>query len=92
MNRLPNDVATMRRARWLAELADSIDQAQRLAWRLGVVEGSNTEAKELYGRLEAARVEVESLRRGAWTREPVELPPQWMTSWFGSSGSVDCLD
>ena len=86
MDSLPNDFAAMHRARWLAELADSIDQAQRLAWRLGVAEGNNAEAKDLYGRLEAARVEVESLRRGAWTREPAVLPPEWMKSLFGSSG------
>ncbi len=82
----------MHRARWLAELAESIDQAQRLAWRLGVAEGNNAEAKELYGRLEAARVEVESLRRGAWTKQPVQLPPQWMQSLFGGSGVPDCVD
>jgi hypothetical protein len=83
----------MQRARWLAELAASIDEAQRIAWRLGVTEGDNAEAKELYGRLEAARVEVESLRRGgAWTREPVELPPQWMKSFFGSSEAADSID
>ncbi len=93
MDGLPNDFAAVQRARWLAELAASIDEAQRVAWRLGVTEGNNAEAKELYGRLEAARVEVESLRRGgAWTRVPVELPPHWMKSFFGGSeiaGSVD---
>ena len=92
MDGLPNDYAAAQRARWLAELAESIDQAQRVAWRLGVVEGNNAQAKELYGRLEAVRVELESLRRGAWTREPVELPPQWMKCLFGKRGFADHVD
>ena len=52
------------RARWLAELADALEQAQRLAWALGISDGSSTEAKQLYGRLEWVRVEVELMRRG----------------------------
>ena len=48
-------------ARWLGELLDAIDEAQRLAWRLGVVEGSHPQALELYVRLECVRAEVESL-------------------------------
>ena len=50
------------RARWLSELSIAIDEAQWLAWRVGVVEGDNPEALELYVRLEIARAEVEALR------------------------------
>ena len=50
------------RARWLAELAQAIDEAQCLAWQLGVVEGSNAEALDLYVQLEVARAEVEALQ------------------------------
>ena len=50
------------RAQWLGELAIAIDEAQWLAWRLGVVEGDNAEALELYVRLEIARAEVEALQ------------------------------
>lgn len=50
------------RALWLSELAMAIDEAQWLAWRIGVVEGRNAEALELYVRLEIARAEVEALR------------------------------
>jgi hypothetical protein len=87
-----NEFAAAQRARWLAELAESIDQAQRVAWRIGLEDGNNAEARELYARLEAARVEVDALRRGAWSRGPVELSPQWMKSFFGSSGAADSLD
>ena len=61
------------RARWLAELADAIESAQSLAWQLGTQERTSAEARELFGRLEAARLELESIRRAgverAWTIE-----------------------
>ena len=50
------------RAIWLSELSRSIDEAQWLAWRIGVVEGRNAQALELYVRLEVVRAEVEALR------------------------------
>lgn len=50
------------RARWLAELAQAIDEAQKVAWRVGVTEGRSSEALELYVQLEAARLELEALR------------------------------
>jgi hypothetical protein len=50
------------RAQWLSELNKAIDEAQWLAWRIGVVEGRNAQALELYVRLELVRAEVESLR------------------------------
>ena len=50
------------RAQWLSELSRAIDEAQRLAWRIGVVEGRNALALELYVQLELVRAEVEALR------------------------------
>jgi hypothetical protein len=50
------------RAEWLARLAEAIEGAQRLAWQLGRQEMTSIEARELYGRLEAARLELDSLR------------------------------
>lgn len=55
------EVSAAGRALWLASLAEAIDEAQQLAWRLGVVEGK-CEALDLYVRLEIARAEVEALR------------------------------
>ena len=74
------------RAQWLAELADAVEQAQRLAWTLGVSEGSSQEARELYGRLEAVRIEMESLRQGQWRKLQPDIDPKWMdpSSWFSS--------
>ena len=50
------------RATWLSELSRTIDEAQWLAWRIGVVEGRNAQALELYVQLELVRAEVEALR------------------------------
>lgn len=68
------EMSSADRARWLAELAHAIEEAQRVAWRLGIAQGTSTEAKDLCAQLELARAEVESLRRGGWTRQEVDLP------------------
>lgn len=73
------------RARWLAELADAIESAQQLAWQLGTATRPSPEARELYSRLEAARIEVESMR-GISVHAPV-AEPRWPDS-LGWSGSL----
>ena len=62
MNASSKAVSAQARAHWLSELSIAIDEAQWLAWRIGVVEGHNPEALELYVRLEIARAEVDALR------------------------------
>lgn len=78
MDQQSNEATATERARWLAELATAIEQAQRVAWRLGVSEGDDPEAKDLYAQLESVRSEVDSLRRGGWAGEHQELDPFWM--------------
>ena len=78
MDRQSNDAGAAERTRWLAELADAIEEAQRVAWRLGVSEGADPEAKDLYARLEAARDEVDALRRRTWAGAQQQLDPIWM--------------
>lgn len=78
MDRESNEATATERARWLAELAIAVEQAQKLAWRLGVSEGDDPEAKDLYARLESVRTEVESLRRGGWAGAHEELDPFWV--------------
>lgn len=56
------------RALWFFELENAIDEAQWLAWRIGVVEGRNAQALELYVQLEMVRAEVEALRGHKITR------------------------
>ena len=52
------------RARWLAELAAALDEAQRLSQRLAESRPGTGEAATLRTRIMALRSEVEGLRRG----------------------------
>ena len=65
------------RAQWFAQLAEAIEGAQRLAWQLGTHDGTSTEARELYGRLEEARMELDSLR-GLATEPFFNIDPNWL--------------
>lgn len=66
------------RARWLGELAQAIDEAQRVAWNLGLSGNHGGAALDLYGRLEAAREEVEYLRGGGWRAQRYQFKSKWM--------------
>ena len=76
-DRSGNQAAAAERARWLAELAQAIDRAQRLARTLARSERDAAEANELKGRLEAIRIEVEELRRGHRLILRREIDPKW---------------
>jgi hypothetical protein len=77
VNRLGEAAVALERSRWLAEVADAIDEAQRLARKLSSSEGNAVAAKEIHGRLEAIRIEVDSLRRGGWVPRSREIDPMW---------------
>ena len=83
MQSAPDQVVALERVRWLDELIRAISEAQKLAWRLGIAEGDNNEARELYGRLEAVRDELESLRLGDWVAVRKEIDPIWLENLFG---------
>ena len=68
---------TALRAAWLAQLAEAIEGAQRLAWQLGMQERTSTEARQLYGQLEAARLELDSLR-GLAVPPTHDIDPNWL--------------
>ena len=72
----PFQASVSERARWLSELAEALEQAQRLAWTMGLLEGDSVEAMQLYGRLEAARLEVQSLRSGRLAATQPKLDPE----------------
>ena len=78
MPRVRDHLVALERSRWLADLAQAIAQAQKLAWSLGVIDGDDEEARELYARLEAVRSEVDSLRFGGWAR--TEVDAGWLES------------
>jgi hypothetical protein len=65
------------RAEWFAQLAEAIDGAQHLAWQLGTRDSKSAEARELYGRLEAARQELDSLR-GLQIGGGLAIDPDWL--------------
>jgi hypothetical protein len=69
--------AAVERGRWLAELAEAVTEAQRLARSLSVANGNHVEAEDLYGRLELVRIEVEDLRRGGRGARPAGNDPFW---------------
>jgi hypothetical protein len=52
------------RARWMDELPQALDQANRLLLRLREVEVSGGEASMLHARILALRAEINALRRG----------------------------
>lgn len=87
MHRAPDHLVALERARWLAELARAINQAQKIAWRLGVAEGDMIEAREVYARLEAVRGELEALRTNGWADVRREVDPNWLER-FLSSGRL----
>lgn len=78
MHRARDQVVALERARWLSELAEAVAQAQKLAWSLGVIDGDDDEARELYARLEAVRGEIDSLRFGRWAEVRSEIDPKWL--------------
>ena len=65
------------RAEWCAQLAEAIEGAQRLAWQLGTQQTNSVEARELYARLEAARVELDTLR-GLRGGSACAIEPYWL--------------
>jgi hypothetical protein len=67
--------AAAERGRWLAELAQAVDEALRLARSLRASEASRIAVKGIYCRLEAVRIEVDSLRRGGWVVRREEIGP-----------------
>jgi len=75
---VPIEVPPADRARWLAELAEALDDAQRLFRQLDVRTLPRGDALELYMRIEASRLEVQSLRLSRSLRRPAEMRPDRM--------------
>ena len=62
MGSVPAQVPAAERARWLAEVAEALNDARQLLVGLDLPSESRAEARELYLRIEAARFEVQSLQ------------------------------
>ena len=75
---VPIEVPATERAQWLAELAAALEEARLMLARLDAGVLSRAEAFELAMRIEAARLEVQSLRLSRSLRSRVEFDPQRM--------------
>lgn len=77
MDRLANDTSAAERARWLAELADALEEARRVVKLLGAADGE-IGAVELYARIEAVRIEVLAIRLRRTYVQDRESCPEWI--------------
>ena len=59
---VPGEASAVERARWLAELSDALDGAARVLVALELSAEQLNAARDLYLRIEAARIEVQALR------------------------------
>jgi hypothetical protein len=74
------DISAAERAQWLAELSGALDDARGIASLLELNGTSRGEALELYLRIEAARLEVQSLQLSRSLRRREELDLKWTES------------
>ena len=77
---VPTEVPAAERARWLAELSVVLNEAHDLVQRWQFNPQESGTAKELFLRIEAARLEVESLRLSRSLNSRHETGPKWMES------------
>lgn len=80
---VPTEVPAPDRAHWLAEVADALDQAHRLLVELDVQNDGTADALELHLRIEAARLEVQSLRLSRSVAPRPRSEPNWtsLSAW-----------
>lgn len=76
VDRLANDNSAAERARWLAELAEALDDARHVVKKLGAAHGE-VGAVELYARIEAVRLEVQAIRLRRSCAGDWEFGPEW---------------
>jgi hypothetical protein len=85
------ELAGAGRAQWLAELSEALEQAHQLMWKLGIGDGGDPAAMELYLRVEAARLEVQALRLGRRYQTIEDIDPKWIEPLpWKRSGSDGC--
>lgn len=75
MVRVPNEGAAVARARWLAEVAEALEEARQVMKQLGVMAGG-IEIVELYDRIDALALDVDFMRRKR-ASQAGEHHPEW---------------
>jgi hypothetical protein len=88
--RVPTDVTAAERARWLAELSDALEDAQRLLGNLARGGITGADALDLSARLEAARAQVRSLRSARAAERDENSHPEWTNSLPWKRAVEDC--
>jgi len=73
---LPNADSAAQRARWLAELAEALNEARRVVKQLAIEE-IRFDALEVAAQIEAARFEVQSLRLRRSIGGRQDFGPEW---------------
>lgn len=74
---VPTEVPAADRARWLAEVADALEQAHRLLFELDLENDAAAGALDLHVRIEAARLEVQALRLSRSIVPRTRPDPNW---------------
>ena len=77
---VPSNELAAERARWLAELSDALDDAYRLLCNSSLWAERLPQTRELCFRIEAARLEAQSLRRSRSLTRRKENGPEWIES------------
>jgi hypothetical protein len=77
---VPTQIPAAERARWLAELSETLEKAHGLLADLASGGGMKSELGELSVRIEAARLEVQSLRLSRSLCPRDNSRPEWTES------------
>jgi len=77
VNEMSKDLTSAERARWLAELSDTLVAAEEIASQLGLGRMHHADAVELLMRLAAARAQVTALRLGRPDGGFDDADPKW---------------
>jgi hypothetical protein len=85
---VPTGVTGAQRSRWLAELSEALQEAQRLLWQIDAGGLRSVDALELSARLEAAHAQVRSLRLRN-SQSAINSAPEW-TNLPWDRPSEDC--
>jgi len=85
----PPAVSPADRARWLAELSEALDQALVLVTSYALTAEVQTEAFELDLRIEAARLEIHSLRLSRSLNPRGNSNPEWTELPHWKKGNCD---
>jgi hypothetical protein len=73
---VPNEGAAAARARWLAEVAEALEEARQVMKQLGAVAGG-IEIVELYDRIDALALDVDFMRRKRASPGGEHFRPEW---------------